>query len=140
MSLSINNSLQKEFEHNIEYAKIIEDHIVAGKLKLEELQQQLDAMLAKPTEYETWEISDMQDFIHNFDRRISDLTVMHHIFKESLPKIRLIQNNNIQTANKAQSIVSTTLPVWKCELAMAVALTKQRKATAIQKKISDTTN
>lgn len=140
MSLTINNSLQSEFQHNVEYARIIEDHIIAGKLKLEELNRELDKMLANPTQYETWEISDMQDFIHNFDRRISDLTVMHHIFKESLPKIRLIQNNNIQTANKAQSIVSTTLPIWKCELAMAVALTKQRDAIAIQKKVSDTTN
>ena len=140
MSLSVNNALQNEFQHNIEYAKIIEDHIIAGKLKLEELNRELDAMLADPTKYETWEITDMQNFIHNFDRRISDLTVMHHIFKESLPKIRLIQNNNIETANKAQSIVSTTLPIWKSELAMAVALVKQRKAIDIQKKVADTTN
>ena len=140
MSLTINNSLQKEFQHNVEYAKIIEDHIIAGKIKLDELNRQLDVMLANPTQYESWQISDMQNFIHNFDRRISDLTVMHHIFKESLPKIRLIQNNNIQTANKAQSIISTTLPIWKCELAMAVALTKQRKAVEVQKKVADATN
>lgn len=140
MSLTINNSLQKEFQHNVEYAKIIEDHIIAGKLKLEELSRELDVMVANPTQYESWQISDMQNFIHNFDRRISDLTVMHHIFKESLPKIRLIQNNNIQTANKAQSIISTTLPIWKCELAMAVALTKQRKAVEVQRKVADATN
>lgn len=140
MSLTVNNALQKEFQNNIEYAKIIEDHIIAGKIKLEELNRELDIMMANPTKYETWEITDMQDFIHNFDRRISDLVIMHHIFKESLPKIRLIQNNNIQTANKAQSIVSTTLPIWKSELAMAVALTKQRKAIDIQRKVADTTN
>lgn len=140
MSISINNSLQKEFQHNLEYAKLVEDHIIAGKLKLEELSRELDMMIANPTKYESYEISDMQNFIHNLDRRISDLTIMHHIFKESLPKIRIIQNNNIQTANKAQSIITTTLPIWRYELAMAVALTKQRKAVEIQKKVADFTN
>lgn len=140
LSLTINNALQKEFEHNVQYMKIVEDHIVAGKIKLEELNNTLNTMLANPTQYETYQISDMQNFIHNFDRRISDLIIMHHIFKESLPKIRLIQNNNIQTANKAQSIVTLTLPIWRTELGMAVALTKQRKAIEIQKKVSDATN
>jgi uncharacterized protein YaaN involved in tellurite resistance len=52
----------------------------------------------------------------------------------------VVQNNNTTIAEKAQSIVSTTIPVWKNQLTIAVALNRQKANVEMQKKISDTTN
>jgi len=59
---------------------------------------------------------------------------------QSLAQIRMVQNNNTSIAEKAQSIVSTTIPVWKNQLTLAVALQRQKANVEMQKKISDTTN
>jgi uncharacterized protein YaaN involved in tellurite resistance len=59
---------------------------------------------------------------------------------QSLAQIRVVQSNNTTIAEKAQSIVSTTIPVWKNQLTIAVALNRQKENVEMQKKISDTTN
>jgi len=59
---------------------------------------------------------------------------------QSLAQIRVVQNNNTSIAEKAQSIISTTIPVWKNQLTIAVALQRQKANVEMQKKISDTTN
>ena len=58
---------------------------------------------------------------------------------QSLPQIRLIQNNNVSIAEKAQTILTTTLPVWKNQLTLAVAMYRQQQNIDVQKKVSDTT-
>jgi uncharacterized protein YaaN involved in tellurite resistance len=52
----------------------------------------------------------------------------------------VVQNNNTSIAEKAQAIVSTTIPVWKNQLTIAVALQRQKANVEMQNKISDTTN
>jgi uncharacterized protein YaaN involved in tellurite resistance len=51
----------------------------------------------------------------------------------------LIQNNNVSIAEKAQTILTTTLPVWKNQLTLAVAMHRQQQNIDIQKKVSSTT-
>lgn len=62
VSLRDNNALQKMFQDNIEYIKQIEDLIIAAKIKQQEIHNQLAEMEQNPAAYETYEISDMQEF------------------------------------------------------------------------------
>lgn len=140
VSLRDNNALQKMFQDNVEYVKQIEELIIAGKLKQSEIASQLEHMLANADDYEPYEISDIQEFATSLDRRISDLMTLHYVMKQSLPQIRLVQNNNLQTANKAQSIIATTIPVWRNQLSIAVALNNQRNSIVAQRKVVDATN
>lgn len=140
VSLRDNNALQKMFNDNIEAIKQIEDYIVAAKIKQDEVNAKLQEMIDNSDKYQTYEISDMQQFSMNLDRRISDLNTLHFIKKQSLPQIRLIQNGNIQSANKAQAIISTTIPLWRDALAMAVALNNQKGAIKAHQAVSDKTN
>ena len=57
-----------------------------------------------------------------------------------MPQIRTVQYNNIAVADKAQSIIATTIPVWKNQLSIAVALHNQQANIEAQRKVSDTTN
>ena len=68
------------------------------------------------------------------------MKIVRFIMLQSLAQIRVVQNNNTSIAEKAQSIVSTTIPVWKNQLTIAVALQRQKANVEMQKKISDTTN
>ena len=139
-SLRDNNALQTMFENNIAYGKQIEELIIAGKIKSEEVKTQLSEMQANAQNYEAHEIQDVLEFSNNLDRRLNDLMTLRYVIKQSLPQIRAVQYNNIAVADKAQTIVATTLPVWKNQLSIAVALHNQQANIEAHRKVTDTTN
>jgi uncharacterized protein YaaN involved in tellurite resistance len=139
-ALRDNNALQVMFENNVEYGKQIDEYIIAGKIKLEEVKTKLDEMISNSQNYEAYEIQDMQTFYNNLDRRLTDMLTLRYVIKQSLPQIRIVQTNNLSVANKAQSIIATTIPVWKYQLSIAVALHNQGENIKAQRKVTDTTN
>ena len=139
-SIKDNSSLQTMFDSNVTYIGQMEDLIISAHLKHEELSAKLAEMDANPANYNDYEISDLRDFVNRLDKRLADMKVVRFIMIQSLAQIRVVQNNNTSIAEKAQSIVSTTIPVWKNQLTIAVALQRQKANVEMQKKISDTTN
>lgn len=139
-SIKDNSSLQTMFDSNVEYIRQMEDLIIAGQLKHTELAEKLAQMDSRPADYNDYEIADLRDFVNRLDKRLADLKIVRFIMLQSLAQIRVVQNNNTSIAEKAQSIVSTTIPVWKNQLTIAVALQRQKANVEMQKKISDTTN
>ena len=139
-ALRDNNALQVMFENNIEYGKQIDEYIIAGKIKLEEVKNKLDEMMSNTQNYEAHEIQDMQTFYNNLDRRLTEMLTLRYVIKQSLPQIRTVQYNNLAVADKAQSIIATTIPVWKNQLSIAVALHRQSENIKAQRKVTDTTN
>ncbi len=139
-SIKDNSSLQTMFDSNVSYIKQMEELIISGQLKFNELSEKLAQMDANPAGYQDYEIADLRDFVNRLDKRMADLKVVRFIMMQSLAQIRIVQNNNTSIAEKAQSIISTTIPVWKNQLTIAVALNRQKNNVEIQKKISDTTN
>lgn len=135
-----NNALAVMFDNNVKVMKNLEDTIVAGKLKLEELNAQLAEMQANRTQYEDYQIQDMQEYINNLDKRLGDLFAQYYSTKLSLPQIRAVQYNNIAVANNAATLISTTLPIWRSQLAFAVALNNQSNSVKIHKAVTDATN
>lgn len=139
-SLRDNNALQVMFDNNVIYGKQIEDLIVAGKLKLEEVNKTLAHMMENQDQYEPHQIQDVQEFAHNLERRLTYMLTLRYVVKQSLPQIRTVQYNNIAIADKAQSIIATTIPVWKNQLSIAVALNNQKERIEAHRRITDTTN
>ena len=139
-SMRDNNALQTMFDNNIAYGKQIEDLIIAGQLKLEEVRAHYNEMINNQDKYEAHEIQDVLEFTNNLERRVNDLMTLRYVIKQSLPQIRAVQYNNIAVADKAQSIIATTLPVWKNQLSIAVALHNQKNNIEAHRKVSETTN
>ena len=139
-SLRDNNALQTMFDNNIAYGKQIEDLIIAGKIKLDEVNATLADMMNNQDKYEPHQIQDVQEFAHNLDRRLNDMLSLRYVIKQSLPQIRTVQYNNIAIADKAQSIIATTIPVWKNQLSIAVALHNQKGNIEAHRRITETTN
>ncbi|MDT3403425.1 toxic anion resistance protein [Mucilaginibacter terrae] len=139
-SIKDNASLQTMFDSNVTYIKQMEELIIAGQIKHQELTEKLAVMDGNPSAYQDYEIADLRDYVNRLDKRLADMKVVRFIMLQSLAQIRVVQSNNTSIAEKAQSIVSTTIPVWKNQLTIAVALNRQKENVEMQKKISDTTN
>ncbi|KQN36189.1 tellurite resistance protein [Pedobacter sp. Leaf41] len=139
-SIKDNTALQTMFDSNVSYIKQMEDLIISGQLRYNELQLKLAEMEGRSADYQDYEIADLRDFTSRLDKRLADMKIVRFIMLQSLAQIRVVQNNNTSIAEKAQSIVSTTIPVWKNQLTIAVALQRQKANVEMQKKVSDTTN
>ncbi|WP_172821048.1 toxic anion resistance protein [Chryseobacterium sp. T16E-39] len=134
-----NAVLQTIFDSNVNSIKQIEDLVIAGNLRMERAGRELSEMETNVQNYADYQIADKRDFINRLDRRLADLKVVRLIMMQSLPQIRLVQNNNVSIAEKAQTILTTTLPVWKNQLSLAVAMHRQQQNIEIQQKVSSTT-
>jgi len=135
-----NAALQTMFDTNLSQIKEIEKYIIAGTLKWNEVTEQLAQMDANPANFQDYQIADKRDFAHRLDKRLADMKIVRFIMMQTLAQIRVVQNNNTSIAEKAQSILTTTMPVWKNQLTLAVALQRQKQNIEVQKRVSDTTN
>lgn len=138
--LKDNVNLQNLFEQNLMYINKLEELIIGGQIKYNELESELSAMEANIAEYQDYEISDKREFLTRLSKRLTDMQITRTITIQSLPQIRLVQNNNVTMVEKIQSSVTTTIPIWKNQISIAVALMRQKGILDVQKKISDTTN
>ncbi|MBP2618936.1 toxic anion resistance protein [Chryseobacterium jejuense] len=134
-----NAVLQTIFESNVNSIKQIEELVIAGNIRMERAAVELAQMETAPQNFQDYQIADKRDFIARLDRRMADLKVVRVIMMQSLPQIRLVQNNNVSIAEKAQTILTTTLPLWKNQLSLAVAMYRQQQSIEIQQKVSATT-
>lgn len=134
-----NAVLQTIFDSNVNSIKAIEELVIAGNLRMEKAALELANMETNVQNFADYQIADKRDFINRLDRRLADLKVVRLIMMQSLPQIRLVQNNNVSIAEKAQTILTTTLPVWKNQLSLAVAMHRQQQNIEVQQKVSATT-
>ncbi|MCD0473383.1 toxic anion resistance protein [Flavobacterium sp. EDS] len=139
-SVKDNSALQTMFDGNVALIKEMEKHVIAGQIRFKELNEELAVMEANTAQYQDYQISDKRNFINRLDKRLADMKIVRFIMLQSLAQIRVVQNNNTSIAEKAQSILTTTMPVWKNQLTLAVALQRQKQNIEIQRKVSETTN
>ena len=135
-----NNQLQNLFEQNLEYIDQLDELIIAGKIKLEELESDLINMETNPQNFEDYEISDKREFVNRLSKRINDMELTRMITIQSIPQIRLVQNNNSVMVEKIQSAITTTIPIWKNSISIAVSLQRQQANLQVQNAIYETTN
>ena len=138
VALRDNTTLQQIYENNELYLQDLAKLIVAGKLKLEEIDKQIEDM--KTPGAESYEIQNMQYFRNALSKRISDMQVTGHVFYQSQFQIMAIQQNNNSIADKSDEIVNHVIPIWKNQLPMAIVLKNQTASIEAQNKIAETTN
>lgn len=137
--------LEQLFESNKEHYGELSLYIEAGKQRLEQARaEELPALQAEAEKsgdsLKAQEVRDFVERLNRFERRLYDLQVSRTITVQTAPQIRMIQSNNQTLAEKIQSSVMTTIPVWKNQVVLAITLYRQKKAVELQKKVADTTN
>ncbi|WP_436853836.1 toxic anion resistance protein [Staphylococcus caeli] len=137
--------LDELYDMNKDYFDELSLYIEAAKKKQYQLQQEEVPKLrnqAKSTgnQMDVQAASDMEQFIDRLDKRIYDLQLSRQIAIQTAPQIRMIQNVNQALAEKIQSSILTSIPLWKNQMSIAVTLMRQRHAVSAQKAVTDTTN
>ncbi|GHU05850.1 tellurite resistance protein [Alphaproteobacteria bacterium] len=136
--------LEQLFGTNRGFHADLSAHIEAGKAKLEEAQSQTLPALQKKAEngdgMTAQEVRDFKDRLDRFERRLHDLQLSRAITLQTAPQIRLIQNNDQTLAEKIQTSILSTIPIWKSQMVLALSLHKQRQAVGLQKDVADATN
>ena len=119
---SDNKMLQSQFDDTNDYISLLEKFIVAGKNKSNELQIVIDEMDAHSDQYTPIQISDMKDFKHDLDLRLTNMLTWRTTFMQSLYRIREIQKANISLSNNVQQTIDNMMPMLRHQLSEAVAL------------------
>lgn len=137
--------LDELYNMNKDYFDELSLYIEAAKKKQHDLQQEEVPKLraqAKSTgnQMDVQAASDMEQFIDRLDKRVYDLQLSRQIAIQTAPQIRMIQNVNQALAEKIQSSILTSIPLWKNQMSIALTLMRQRNAVSAQKAVTDTTN
>jgi len=133
------------YEKNTEYLQEIDVLIAAGQIKLEELREKVlpEMQAAAQNSNDPVDAQKLQDFqqcLTRFERKLHDLKLSRMVSIQTNPQIRLIQNNDQALAEKIQSSILNTIPLWKNQIIIAISIFRQKKAVKLQKEVTDTTN
>lgn len=138
-------SLDRLYHANLEYFHQLEQYIIAGEEKIRQLDS--EAIPALETKAASGEVildaQNLRDLRSNRDaleRRVHDLKLTRQVAMQSLPSIRLVQENDKGLINKIISTTANTLPLWRTQLAQAVTIHRSREASSSIRAASDLTN
>ncbi|MBR5578261.1 MAG: toxic anion resistance protein [Lachnospiraceae bacterium] len=137
--------LDKMYEINKNYFKELNMYIIAGKQKLEEVRtKELPALMEKAARSglaeDAQEVNDTKAMLDRFEKKIHDLELTKAISLQMAPQIRLIQNNDTVMAEKIQSTLVNTIPLWKSQMVLALGMNRSVEAAKAQQAVTDITN
>ncbi len=138
-------SLDRLYAANLEYFHHLERYIAAGEEKLRQIDQQAIPEMERDAANSqsvlaAQQLRDLRASRDALERRVHDLKLTRQVAMQSLPSIRLVQENDKGLVNKIVSTTANTLPLWRQQLAQAVTIHRSREAAETLRSASDLTN
>lgn len=137
--------LDQMYHMNTVYFRDLNVKIAAGKRKLDDCKHlELPALEKKAIEtglaQDSQAVTDMKNQMDRLEKKIYELELTRTISLQSAPQIRLIQSNQATMAEKIQSTLLNTIPLWKNQVVLALGMEHTRQAVKAEKEINDMTN
>ena len=137
--------LDRMYDANLSYFKELSMYIIAGKQKLEEVRNgELAEAKAKAQASNLPEdaqaAKDIEAMCDRFEKKLHDLELTRMISIQTAPQIRLVQNNDTMMAEKIQSTLVNTIPLWKSQMVLALGIEHSNQAAKAQREVTDVTN
>ncbi len=137
--------LDKLYDQNLVYFKELSMYIVAGKKRLEnfranEVEQARAKAAASGLPEDAQAAKDLADKADRFEKKLYDLELTRNISIQMAPQIRLIQSSNQIMAEKIQTSLVNTIPLWKSQMVLALGLAHTENAMKAQRAVTDLTN
>lgn len=137
--------LEQLYANNKDFYCDLSACIEAGEKRLKEAREtELAALSAKAAQtgsaLDAQNVHDFSEKLNRFERRLHDLKLSRTITLQTAPQIRMIQNNNQTLAEKIQTSILSTIPIWKNQMVLALSIQGQKNAAQLQKDVADTTN
>ena len=137
--------MDKMYALNLNYFKELSMYILAGKKKLEEIRAtELPQLMSKaqisglPEDAQA--AKDLDSLCDRFEKKIHDLELTRMIAIQTAPQIRLVQGNDTLMAEKIQSTIVNTIPLWKSQMVIALGVAHSTEAAKAQREVTDMTN
>jgi uncharacterized protein YaaN involved in tellurite resistance len=123
-------------------------YIAAGEAKIKDLDATTipakEAAVAATPEADqvkvAQELRDLRSARDDLERRVYDLKLTRQVTMQSLPSIRLVQENDKSLVTKINSTLVNTVPLWETQLAQAVTIQRSREAAEAVRAANDLTN
>ncbi|MDV4168445.1 toxic anion resistance protein [Rhodovulum sp. FJ3] len=141
-------SLDKLYEKTLDFYDELALYIAAGEAKLAELDgetipakaAEVDAAPEDQQVIKAQELRDLRAARDDLERRVHDLKLTRQVTMQSLPSIRLVQENDKSLVTKINSTLVNTVPLWETQLAQAVTIQRSKEAAEAVRAASDLTN
>ena len=137
--------MDRMYALNLNYFKELSMYILAGKQKLEEIRAtELPQLMSKaqtsglPEDAQA--AKDLDSLCDRFEKKIHDLELTRMIAIQTAPQIRLVQGNDTLMAEKIQSTIVNTIPLWKSQMVIALGVAHSTEAARAQREVTDMTN
>lgn len=140
--------LDKLYEKTLEFYHELAIYIAAGEAKIKELdakdipakEAEVDAAPGNDKILKSQELRDLRAARDDLERRVHDLKLTRQVTMQSLPSIRLVQENDKSLVTKINSTLVNTVPLWETQLAQALTIQRSREAAAAVRAANDLTN
>jgi uncharacterized protein YaaN involved in tellurite resistance len=136
--------LERLYGATLEWFHALGDHIAAGDVVLKRVDTEAIPALTREVEggdaVAAQRLRDLRSARDELERRVHDLKLTRQVAMQALPSIRLIQENDKALAAKIQSVIANTVPLWRQQLAQALAIQNMREAGRTLKEATDLTN
>lgn len=139
--------LDKLYEQSLGFYRELGLYIAAGEARIREIDTEIIPKEAADVEaddtdqvLEAQELRDIRAARDELERRIHDMKLTRQVTMQSLPSIRLVQENDKSLITKINSVMVNTVPLWKNQLAIALATFRGREAGRVVKEATDLTN
>ncbi|MCI6649080.1 MAG: toxic anion resistance protein [Lachnospiraceae bacterium] len=137
--------LDKMYDLNLSYFKELTMYILAGKKKLEQVRNnELKELQAKAEASglpeDAQKAKDLADKCNRFEKKIYDLELSRNIALQTGPQIRLVQSADTEMAEKIQSTIVNTIPLWKNQMVIALGVEHSNQAARAEREVNDMTN
>ncbi|WP_299282425.1 toxic anion resistance protein [uncultured Tateyamaria sp.] len=141
-------SLDLLYEKTLQFYDELALYIAAGEEKIKELDEndipaKEAAVAAAPEDDQVMvaqELRDLRAARDDLERRVHDLKLTRQVTMQSLPSIRLVQENDKSLVTKINSTLVNTVPLWETQLAQAVTIQRSAEAAAAVRDANDLTN
>jgi uncharacterized protein YaaN involved in tellurite resistance len=136
-------SLDRLYAANLEYFRVLEQYIGAGEAKLREIDAEVIPRAESETGADTLAAQRLRDLRarrDDLERRVHDLRLTRQVTLQSLPSIRLVQENDKALVGKINSTLVNTVPLWRQQLAQALTIHRSREAAKTVAAATDLTN
>lgn len=133
------------YEVNMTYLKELSMYIIAGKKKLAHeqnvtLKELKDKAAASGQPEDAQAANDFAEQCVRFERKLHDLELTRMVSIQMAPQIRLVQNNDTMMAEKIQTVIMNTIPLWKGQMVIALGIEHSKQAMEAQRAVTDMTN
>ena len=85
-------------------------------------------------------VKDLQSQCDRFEKKLHDLELTRMISMQTAPQIRMVQSSDTMMAEKIQSTIVNTIPLWKSQMVIALGVEHSTEAAKAQRAVSDITN